>query len=797
MEDLHVNLGEQSNNGSAVPQHHSRHRLSLHQIPPGPHAHPPQSLLLPLQQHHHHHHQHYHQQQLHHLQQQLHHSRQYHQHQHQHHHQHQHQHQHHHQLRHLNQLSQLSQLSQIQQLNQLSHLNHLNQLSQLSQLTQIGQLNQQLQQHHHLRHHHTLHHPSQHHLPLHYHPLHKLPAMSFNLGLSHKLAGDHQMQHLAHRMQMGLGLDLDLDLDLNLEVSSATSTSTGSTSDACASGGASASDSHSTSSATSGGGSSASASSSNLDQGQGHGPAVEIGEQLAPLSPSPLPSLAQVQVQMARVHEAGDSLPEVKSRGCCTTAINRGMPVVAPPHSEIMLALKDVTNREDAVDDEEAVATPSPSIKAIDAIETNAITATASADTDASVAPESTATTASPSTPAVTPLLALRPSASCSLICTKPLQPSPDPVEVDPVAVEVEALAEPLAAASLYILKEEHAEEVQKQELEQEPQQEPKQEQQQEQEQKPKPKQKPEQKLVKDATGTIEEEMGVFDLKPSASAFIRAANSKLNASATAYTMRGTTVGIGITGDGTGDCTTTSYTNASASPSASTIFSLQQAKLMLETSGDFKLNAGAAEFKPSLGSRVAGGGGSGGLLTLPGLLPAPHPLPQHHSHLAHQAHPHPHPHPHLHPHQHPHPHPHVHVHTSHPHPHPHPHAHAHAHPHPHLLQRYAVKQNVRWRKQPLPDLFNAVIALMRDLRRSVSYPEIISMLATRLQRPEVELKRHVPHTLHAAVNNGYLRKDGNRYTLLSESEQVEIMRRNQEAAQRAKELEKEPLSWRKR
>ncbi|XP_068154567.1 uncharacterized protein [Drosophila tropicalis] len=107
------------------------------------------------------------------------------------------------------------------------------------------------------------------------------------------------------------------------------------------------------------------------------------------------------------------------------------------------------------------------------------------------------------------------------------------------------------------------------------------------------------------------------------------------------------------------------------------------------------------------------------------------------------------------------------------------------------------QTSRWRRQPLPDLFNAVLGLMRELNRSVSYPEIISTLSVRLQRTEADLKRHVPHTLHSAVTNGYLRKDGNRYTLLSELEQVEIMRRNQEAAQRAKELEKEPLSWRKR
>lgn len=87
--------------------------------------------------------------------------------------------------------------------------------------------------------------------------------------------------------------------------------------------------------------------------------------------------------------------------------------------------------------------------------------------------------------------------------------------------------------------------------------------------------------------------------------------------------------------------------------------------------------------------------------------------------------------------------------------------------------------------------------MRELRRPVSYPEIINTLAGRLQRPAVELKRHIPHTLHAAVIHGYLSKEGNRYSLLSESEHMAIKRRNHEAAQRAKELEKEPLSWRKR
>lgn len=95
------------------------------------------------------------------------------------------------------------------------------------------------------------------------------------------------------------------------------------------------------------------------------------------------------------------------------------------------------------------------------------------------------------------------------------------------------------------------------------------------------------------------------------------------------------------------------------------------------------------------------------------------------------------------------------------------------------------------------LFQSVLKLLSELNRSVSYPEMIGMLSMRLQRLPVELKRHLPHTLHGAVANGYFRKDGSYYTLLSEMEQKEIMMRNQEAAKRAKELEKEPLSWRMR
>ncbi|EDW53188.1 GM12337 [Drosophila sechellia] len=112
-------------------------------------------------------------------------------------------------------------------------------------------------------------------------------------------------------------------------------------------------------------------------------------------------------------------------------------------------------------------------------------------------------------------------------------------------------------------------------------------------------------------------------------------------------------------------------------------------------------------------------------------------------------------------------------------------------------RSGNKPSGRWRKQPLPDLFSAVMSLVTELKRSVSYPEIIGCLSKRLHREQVELKRHVPHTLHAAVNNGYLKKEGNRYSLLPEVEQAEIMRRNIAAAIRAKELEKEPLSWRRR
>ncbi|XP_017045895.1 LOW QUALITY PROTEIN: uncharacterized protein LOC108091285 [Drosophila ficusphila] len=216
-------------------------------------------------------------------------------------------------------------------------------------------------------------------------------------------------------------------------------------------------------------------------------------------------------------------------------------------------------------------------------------------------------------------------------------------------------------------------------------------------------------------------------VKLSASTLLKAANSKLNAFATPYTMR----------------------------SKGQILDSEAPVSKSSHSEDFRVNARAAEFKPSLLS-------VGGLLNLPGvcetllpvasqpLLPTPYPL----NHLlldqAHQS-----------------------------------------------VQRSGVKQNSRWRKQPLPDLLSAVLELVKELSRSVSYPEIINVLALRLRRPEVELKRHMPHILHDAVINGYLKKEGNRYTLVSEAEQKEIMRRNQEAAKRAKELEKEPLSWRKR
>ncbi|XP_034670802.1 uncharacterized protein LOC117903099 [Drosophila subobscura] len=111
--------------------------------------------------------------------------------------------------------------------------------------------------------------------------------------------------------------------------------------------------------------------------------------------------------------------------------------------------------------------------------------------------------------------------------------------------------------------------------------------------------------------------------------------------------------------------------------------------------------------------------------------------------------------------------------------------------------FAPRPFRRYHKQPMPDLFRAVLALVRDSKRSVSYPEIINTLVVRLQRPEVELKRHVPHALQLAVHKGYLSKQSNRYALVSEMEHFDIMRRNHEADLRAKELENEPLSWRKR
>ncbi|SPP89160.1 uncharacterized protein LOC117590715 [Drosophila guanche] len=111
--------------------------------------------------------------------------------------------------------------------------------------------------------------------------------------------------------------------------------------------------------------------------------------------------------------------------------------------------------------------------------------------------------------------------------------------------------------------------------------------------------------------------------------------------------------------------------------------------------------------------------------------------------------------------------------------------------------FAPRPFKRYHKQPMPDLFRAVLALVRDSKRSVSYPEIINTLMMRLQRPELELKRHVPHALQLAVQKGYLSKQSNRYALVSEMEHFDIMRRNHEADLRAKELENEPLSWRKR
>ncbi|XP_043659410.1 uncharacterized protein LOC122624046 isoform X2 [Drosophila teissieri] len=237
-------------------------------------------------------------------------------------------------------------------------------------------------------------------------------------------------------------------------------------------------------------------------------------------------------------------------------------------------------------------------------------------------------------------------------------------------------------------------------------------------------------------------------LQPSASMLLKAANSKLNANATVYTMPAK---VETLYDG--------RLLPQPSPSATS-----------QGTGDFRLNAEAAVFKPSLlgiGSLVAPVVPQPllpvvSLPLLPAvsqqllsaisqpLLPTPHLLSHEMSAQGFQP-----------------------------------------------LQRLGTKQNARWRKQPLPDLFNAVITLVRELSRSVSYPEIINSLAQRLQRPAVELKRHVPHTLHAAVNNGYLKKEGNRYSLVSEVEQAEIWRRNHEAAIRTKELEKEPLSWRKR
>ncbi|EDV91999.1 GH24672 [Drosophila grimshawi] len=96
-----------------------------------------------------------------------------------------------------------------------------------------------------------------------------------------------------------------------------------------------------------------------------------------------------------------------------------------------------------------------------------------------------------------------------------------------------------------------------------------------------------------------------------------------------------------------------------------------------------------------------------------------------------------------------------------------------------------------------EFFETTMKLMRELNCSVSYMEIIRLLSKRLGRLPIELKRHIPHILQEAVLNGFLRKDGSYYTLLSDKEQKVIMKRNQERVKREKEHEKQPLSWRMR
>ncbi|XP_041631005.1 uncharacterized abhydrolase domain-containing protein DDB_G0269086 [Drosophila kikkawai] len=258
-----------------------------------------------------------------------------------------------------------------------------------------------------------------------------------------------------------------------------------------------------------------------------------------------------------------------------------------------------------------------------------------------------------------------------------------------------------------------------------------------------------------------------------------------------------------------------------------------------TSSPFRLNVKAPIFKPSKESQAecsedlplsgtiaaAAAGAEATYQLLMRQMTMLHQPPDPLAHI-HPLRPYPRPQRHQHPHQHQKQHPH-HSHAHHllppvrallPTPDIQPHVPVHMHTHNHSNQRGVSqsllgvppqlpeqlmhrignnRQHLRNRKEPLPDLFPEVLTLMEELLRPVSYPEMVTILAARLHRPVVELKRHIPHTLHAAVIHGYMSKEGNRYSLLSEAEHMVIKRRNHEAAQRAKELEKEPLSWRKR
>ncbi|XP_068154729.1 uncharacterized protein [Drosophila tropicalis] len=60
----------------------------------------------------------------------------------------------------------------------------------------------------------------------------------------------------------------------------------------------------------------------------------------------------------------------------------------------------------------------------------------------------------------------------------------------------------------------------------------------------------------------------------------------------------------------------------------------------------------------------------------------------------------------------------------------------------------------------PSVYQALLKLIADIKRPISYTEILDALAERLQRTDIEMKRVVPAALHQAILMGYLRKVDN-------------------------------------